>query len=271
MKDGKEILRKAGIKDYDIEAEVLLSNVLDLKRYRLYIEKINISRTHFKKYFLLLQKRIRGIPLVYLIKYVYFWKYRFEMEPGVFIPRPETELIIESAKQIFSEKDKIKILDICTGCGVLAVCLAKEFPESKVVATDISGKSICLSKKNAKNIDVSDRIEFLRCNLFPRKKIFYDLIISNPPYISKSAMRNLPKEVQYEPERALDGGKNGLDYHKKIIEGSKKFLKKNGYLIMEISPEQKSFFLDRNFSSLKVMEIKKDFCNLDRVVILSDL
>jgi release factor glutamine methyltransferase len=267
LKSGKEILKNAGIKDYNIEAEIILSNILGVKRYKLWTEKIIIPREKENQYFFLIQKRIEFIPTAYLIKQVYFWKYKFSIEPGVFIPRPETELIIETAKQIFQRNDKIKILDVCTGSGIIAVCLSKEFKKSDIIATDISGKAIKTALINAKHLKSADRIKFFKCNLFPPKKILYNLIVSNPPYISSSGMVELQKEVQKEPKRALFGGKDGLIYHKKIIKYAKSFLKKNGYLIMEISPEQKDFFLTTNFYPLKIVDIKKDYALLDRVVI----
>lgn len=268
LKKGKEILKKAGIKDYNIEAEIILSNLLDIERYQLWTEKIHISKKNEKCFFSLIKKRTNFIPLAYLIRHIYFWKYKFSIKSGVFIPRPETELIIETAKQIFYSKTSLKILDICTGCGILAVCLAKEFQKSVVIATDISKRAIDIAKINAGNIGVSSQVKFFQCNLFLPNENVYDIIVSNPPYISEIDMKNLQKEVQYEPKRALYGGKYGFDYYVKIIEYSKKFLKKNGYLIMEISPEQKEFFMDTDFAPLKTIEIKKDFCGLERVVIV---
>ncbi len=142
LKDGKSILKNAGIQDYEIEAEIILSNILKKERYRLWTDKTYISKKSLQRYFSFIKKRSQRIPFAYITKHVFFWKYKFKITTGVFIPRPETELIIETAKQIFHEKTEINILDVCTGCGILAICLAKEFPQK--ILFNNSGTSIDL-------------------------------------------------------------------------------------------------------------------------------
>ena len=268
MKKGSGILQKAGIGEPVLESEIILSRLLGLERFRLYLEPLEIPGRTVREYFEIIRKRALRIPLAYLTGRTYFWNHEFDIRPGVFIPRPETELLIESAKEKFNRKTIFDILDVGTGCGNIAISLAFEFPACTVTATDISRKSLKLAKKNAFKLGVENKIKFFLCDLFPARKQLWDLIVSNPPYITGKEMEQLQPEVRKEPKRALYGGKYGLRFYKKILKYAPLRLKNDGFLLMEISPSVKDFFLRNDFQDFRLIEMKKDLCGLERMVLL---
>jgi release factor glutamine methyltransferase len=201
----------------------------------------------------------------------------FVVDPQVLIPRPESELLIEQAIERFksiavSEDHPIRILDLGTGCGALATALAKEIRISQIWATDISPGAIRIAHLNAKRHIVSERIEFLLGDLWQPlagKNITFDLIVSNPPYVSTEEYDNLPPEVRsYEPRLALDGLEGGFYYIRKVIEGSPDFLNPGGWLLLEMAPDQTDRALEM-IGHIQAFEEKtrvKDYSHRYRVV-----
>jgi release factor glutamine methyltransferase len=198
------------------------------------------------------------------------------VEPGVFIPRPETEILVDVViNTIHDSQPTIHdplILDLCTGSGNVAIALTKTLTNCKIISSDISGKALLLVKKNALLNGVSERIEFIKADLFKIQDIYrgsFDIIVSNPPYISSEKLAGLPDEVKMEPKEALNGGTGGLDFYKRIIKESPEFLKKKGFLALElddtISDSVKKLFLATD--TFRGVKVYKDLSSIDRVIV----
>ncbi len=275
-------LNKFKIPEAKISAEYLLSNILNCKRQELYLNsEMELSNGKINIFKGLVKRRSKREPIQYIICEEEFRGLIFKVTRDVLIPRPETELLVEEAVSIVKDKEargkghgSWTIVDLCTGSGCIAVSAAKEIDNCKVYATDISEKALIIAKENAKRHTVEDRITFLQGSFFePLKdkglegKI--DIIISNPPYVSKKDMEKLQPEIkEYEPPIALYGGEDGLDSYRTIIPEALTYIKKGGYLILEIGYGQaegvKELFAKH--PSYGEIEIIKDLSGIERVV-----
>ena len=199
---------------------------------------LNINRKVLEDFNKYLLRRSKKEPIAYLLGEKEFWSKNFFVNKDTLIPRPETELLVHKLVTIFKKKE-ITILDIGTGTGCIIASLLSELKNSSGTAVDISREAILVAKKNACKFKLSDRIKFLHKpfeELYGKK---FDLIVSNPPYIKRKDIKNLSDDIKkFEPKMALDGGNDGLDLIKKIIYKSKKILKINGTLALEIGNEQ---------------------------------
>ncbi len=197
-------------------------------------------------------------------------KMNFFVNEDVLIPRPDTEILVEEVIEITKRLTRPKILDLCTGSGAIAISIAKYAENAVLFASDISKNAIEVAKKNAKANNVEDKIEFIESNLFekiPQTK--FDIIVTNPPYIKRSEISKLDIDVQNEPNTALDGGIDGLDFYRKIANKAYDYLKYNGYLCMEIGYDQKEFVLDiLNYENrYSNTYSKKDLYGNDRIIV----
>jgi release factor glutamine methyltransferase len=192
----------------------------------------------------MIQRRISGEPLQYILEQQEFWSIDLKVDPRVLIPRPETELLVEQSLPILSEispKRIPEVLEIGTGSGAIAIALAKEVKNISLVAMDISGEALILAKENADSAGVQDRIKFVNGDLFgpfrpPKGRAPFDLILSNPPYIVRRKINTLPKEVkEHEPRIALDGGEDGLTFYRRIIPEVPFYLREEGWLFLEVA------------------------------------
>ena len=237
---GSKQLKYKNITSHQLDAEIILSKVLDKKREDILISlDENIISTKISEFYGLILRRALREPIAYIFNEKEFWSKNFEVTKDTLIPRPETELIIEKLVKIYRDKN-ISILDIGTGSGCILISLLSELKKSKGVGIDISNKALMIAKKNAKKHRVIDRVKFIKSCLenFNSKKV--DLIVSNPPYIKRRTIQSLDEDVKkFEPKIALDGGNDGLDLIKKVIYKSRKILKKNGLLALEFGNEQK--------------------------------
>ena len=265
VKDINEVLREAKgiLKANEIderEARLLLAFSLETTIEKLFMKK-EITEIEYNKYIKTIKKRAEGMPYAYITGHKEFMKLDFIVNKNVLIPREDTEILVEETIKL----NKKKILDMCTGSGCIAISLAKYIDNAEVEGVDISKRALTIAKLNAKqnNVDVN----FINSNLFEEVTSTYDVIVSNPPYIRKSDMGNLQKEVTREPEKALDGGEDGLYFYKKIIKEAKKYLNEEGYLIFEIGFDQAkevSELLEKY--NYKNIEVIKDLSKNDRVV-----
>lgn len=274
VRSGGEFLKKYGIDNPLKNAEILLSNVLKEEVFKLYLSQKKVSPQKAEKYFDFLKKRAQKIPIQYITKKVDFFKYQFYIEEGVFIPRPETEILIEKTVEIYNKffsPFKVNILDIGSGCGNIAITLALEIKECNIVATDISEKAIEISEKNASTYRVKDKVRFINADLFPEEKIKFDIIVSNPPYITEEEMGELQPEVKREPEIALNGGKNGMEIISRIFDKCSEYLKKKGYVIIEFGYNQGKYIRKIENKNFKLIEIRKDYSNTERVAIFKKI
>jgi release factor glutamine methyltransferase len=190
----------------------------------------------------------------------------------VLIPRPETELLVEIASDLAGAPRSVthgkKILDLCTGSGCIAIALTKRLSDCKIVASDISDRALSVARKNAAKHSANG-IEFVKSDLFSDLKGTFDLIVSNPPYISGPEFSKLQKEVLMEPRVALYGGEDGLDFYRRIFRGAGNFLNKGGYVAVEIGYSQARAVKDVvvNSAGFETVEVKKDFNGIDRILV----
>ncbi len=241
-------LADKGIENPRLTAEVLLAHQLHMDRMNLYLTLDRpLNEFEVSGYRNLIRRRVQKEPLQYITGCQEFWSLDFAVDPRVLIPRPETEILVEQVLHRIKKSPDLdckafRILDIGTGTGILAIVLAKEVQGAEIWATDISPPAIVLAKKNAEKHGVTDRIQFLTGNLLEplrHRRIAFDFIVANPPYISNQEYGHLAPEVRvHEPKNALDGGKDGMDYIRRIIKESVGFLKTDGWLMLEISPRQ---------------------------------
>lgn len=274
----KETLRKGiielkinNIQEPSLKARLLLQYILNKPRqYLIIYDNKQLTLRQEVNFFKGIKKLVKGIPLQHITHSQEFMKMTFYVNEDVLIPRPDTEILVEEVIKIAKRINAKKILDLCTGSGAIAVSLAKYIENSQITAVDISTKAINVAKLNAKNNNVENQITFVESDLFkqlPKEK--YDIIVSNPPYIKKEIIKSLDKEVQNEPKIALDGGYDGLDFYRKIINNADEFLKFTGYVCLEIGYDQKDDVLELFESKGKYVDAtcKKDLFDNDRVVI----
>ena len=280
LKNIRKIFRDKGIMNPEREAEILLSYFLEMSRSEIYLNSDRVlkdkEKTQLEKK---IQKRIEKIPLQYITKHQEFMGMDFLVEKGVLIPRPETEILVEEViRKLKNYKcsNSLRVTDLGTGTGIIAVSIAKFIEDVIIYATDISKKSLQIALKNAQKHGCKDKIIFLQGDLFEPfigiiKKNSLDGIISNPPYIDSHDFESLPPEIKdNEPKVALSGGIDGLDYYRKIIKKSPQYLKKNGFMALEVGFNQSKIvkeliIKENNFN--QNIEITKDYLGIERVVI----
>jgi len=264
------ILKRNYIKSSLLDSEILISKVINKSREYIIL---NLQKEITKDDYLIFQKlvteRSKGKPLAYLTGKKYFWKYEFEIDEDVLIPRPDTELIIEQVLKIYKNKDTINFLDIGVGSGAILLSILKEKKGFFGTGIDISNKCIKVCKKNAYKLEVYERVKLFKSNIDNFTKGKYDLIISNPPYIKNLDLKKLDKDVKdFEPSIALNGGLDGLSEIRKIIKKSTELIKKNGKLIIEIAFNQKNevkkILEDNGFYIIAAI---KDLAKNDRCII----
>jgi len=269
IKIGTKILKEKKIPSSILDSELLLSKTLNKTREEILtnldqkIEKKSILV--FKKY---LQRRSKNEPIAYIFQEKEFWGNKFYVNKNTLIPRPETEMLVDKLLKIYKKK-KISILDIGTGSGCIIISLLINLSNSNGLGIDISKKAIQLAKRNKIKHKLLNRLKLSTQSL---DKIYgkkFDLIVSNPPYISRYDIKNLSDDIKkYEPRMALDGGNDGLDLIKKVIYKSKDILKINGMLALEIGNEQikkvSKILLDNNF---RIKQVIRDYKNNVRCVL----
>ncbi len=251
------------------EAELVLSQVLNCDRLFLYLNKDAVLDKD-KSVIIsnILKRRISGEPLQYILGRCEFMGYEFKVDQRALIPRPETEILVEQSLEELKAAVNLspKILDLGTGSGCIAISIAKLFPRAQVWAVDISDEALQLAGENARLNKVE--IKFLRTDLFSGlKNKKFDLIISNPPYISAGELSGLAREISFEPKQAIEAGFDGLDFYRSIISQAAVYLNNNGLLAFEVGAKQakavRAMLREENFTDLKII---KDYNNIQRAV-----
>ena len=239
VKEASKILKKQNISSHELDAELILSDIMKIKRESLITNnEMVISKNIVKKYDIAIKRRINKEPIAYILGKKEFWSEDFIVNNGTLVPRPETELLIYKIINFFKNK-RINILDIGTGSGCILLSILKELNCSRGIGIDISSKAIKIANRNSKNLRLSNRSKFKVFDLNKYNLGKYDLIVSNPPYISSRDIKNLSKDIiNYEPLSALNGGVDGLDLIKKVIYKSNHLLKRQGLLALEIGYNQ---------------------------------
>ncbi len=265
LKKAKEELKF--VPDRDVDAAWIVCFVTGLSRGELRFRG-NEELTHEQESRLdaLLARRKQREPLQYIFGTVPFYNVELKCDSRALIPRDETACMAEEAIKIIKENNFASVLDLCTGSGAIAAAIKYTCPEVSVSASDISPDALALAKENAKKLNCS--IEFFQGDLFaPLKGKKFDLIISNPPYIATKDMEKLERELSFEPQCALDGGADGLDFYRDIAIEAREHINKNGVLIMEIGFDEgdaiKAILARAGWGNIKC---EKDYAGLDRVI-----
>lgn len=259
---------KAGIDNYFYETREILSFTLGKsKEWIMSNIDYEIEELMHKKFLDLASKRIEGVPIQYILGEAYFMGLKFIVNNDVLIPRADTEILVYKIIELANELNEIKLLDLCTGSGCISISLAKNLSNAKIFASDISQNALLVAKENSKINETN--ITFIESNLFENiKESNFDIIVSNPPYITGEEMKNLEKDVLNEPHLALYGGEDGLKFYREISENVLNYLKTNGILAFEIGYNQaeavSSILTSLNYKDIEVI---KDYSGNDRVVI----
>ncbi|AAO26895.1 HemK [Buchnera aphidicola str. Bp (Baizongia pistaciae)] len=252
----------------NLDAEILLSYVL--KKCRTWIisnDFIKLTYDNLIDLNVLLQRRMNSEPISYLIHVKEFWSLPFLVSNSTLIPRPDTEILVEKALIYLKNLSNAKVLDLGTGCGSIALALASERLDCKIIGIDCVKESISIASKNAKILKLKN-VSFLHSIWFSKVDNMFDMIVSNPPYLSFSEMKNVDKEVLFEPFIALFSSENGLGAIRHIIKYSKKYLYSKAWLLVEHGWKQKdkvqSFFYKYSFININTY---RDYCDSDRVTV----
>ena len=273
LKTAIEKLKNKNIEDASMKVKMILSDTLNKeKEYLLVHDQDELDEDILKVFDERLNKLISGKPIQYILNKQDFMGLHFYVDENVLIPQPDTENLVEEVIKI-SEilkmgKEQLKVLDMCTGSGAIAVSLSKYIDKALIYASDISINALDVAKKNAKSNSLD--ITFIHSDLFNDIEISnqFDIIVSNPPYIETEVIKSLSKEVREEPIIALDGGKDGLDFYREIIKCAKEYLIKDGYLVLEIGYDQKDSVIKLlQDNDYKNIYSKKDLSGNDRVVV----
>ena len=271
----------------NIDVRELLKFILKVDESYLIIHnnEYELSKNEEKSFKDYCQKIKAGYPLQYITHKQNFYGNEFYVDENVLIPQPDTEILVHEAIEEIKKKDNqsnIKVIDLCTGSGAIAISIKKEVPQVKMYASDISDEAIEVAKRNTKIIlenkkdddtnlltvrtqkDSKEKILFIKSNMFEEipEGLKFDIIVSNPPYIKEKDMETLPKDVLHEPKIALLGGEDGLDFYRIIRREAPKYLNENGVVLLEIGYDEKEELL-KLFEGAKCI---KDFAGNDRVI-----
>ena len=269
IKKGMIELKNGNIEEPKLKARLLMQYVLNKSRqYVIVNDREELDNIKEKQYLEEIKILKKGVPIEHITHQKEFMKLSFFVDKNVLIPRQDTEILVEEVINIAKKNNAKKILDLCTGSGAIAVSLAKYLPQAEITAIDISNEALKIAKKNAISNNVENQITFISSDMFTNlNEEKFDIIVSNPPYIKTNVIKNLDIQVQNEPYIALDGGKDGLDFYKKIINESYQYLKYNGYLCLEIGFDQKIDVIEliENTESFTGTYSKKDLFDNDRI------
>ncbi|MCB9771218.1 MAG: peptide chain release factor N(5)-glutamine methyltransferase [Candidatus Omnitrophica bacterium] len=229
------------------EKELMLTAILECDRSNLYAQPTPLSAQQTEKLQDMEERRRRNEPLQYILRTTDFFGLKFKVDPRVLIPRPETELLVEKIIEFSSRQHgaQLRILDVGTGSGNIAIALAKSFIQARIVAMDISSDALNVARENARINCVNHQVDFVHCDFMEFAENYreaekrFDIIVSNPPYIATPLLATLPLDVKEEPNLALDGGEDGLDFYRVLIGHAKYFLNDGGFLACEIADGQK--------------------------------
>lgn len=303
IQNSKHELDSLNIEEADIKLKILIEYVFKISKEKLILKyKDEINNKKVEEFRNLLKKLENGIPIQYIINNQEFMGLNFYVDEDVLIPQPDTEVLVEEVikycnelrnnepedketnkdykeniekEPIINKEDKninkktIKILDLCTGSGIIGISIYKYLENVEIYASDISQKALNIAEKNT-NLN-NAKINFINSDMFENIHIKdFDIIVSNPPYIESKVIKSLSKEVQNEPKLALDGGEDGLKFYRSILENANDYLRKNGAIFLEIGYEQKEKIEEilKSYKIYKETKCIKDFGGNNRVIII---
>jgi len=271
----EKYFKKNDIDSPRLDAEVLLAELLGMERIKLYVNfDYPLKDKEISKYREMIKKRAQHIPVAYIIGHKEFMSLDFDVNQNVLLPRPETEILVEYLIDYFQEKDmdSINIVEVGTGSGAIMVSLGHYLDNARILGVEIEEGAIEVTRQNIDKFNLEDRLKVTKGDLLnpliKREISNVDLLVSNPPYISEEDMDKLPPEVKQEPDKALYGGREGLDIYKNLIPQARKVLKDNGMIALEIGYNQaeavSNILKENNFKDL---ELRKDYADKDRFII----
>lgn len=275
LKETKAYFEKCGIATARLDAELLLAHCLQRERIRLYVDfEYQLAAEELARFRELVRRRGKREPVAYITGHKEFWSLRLAVAPGVLIPRPDTEVLVEETVKVMKARSSagpLRILDIGTGSGAISLALAKELFDAALVALDISEQALAVAQANARSYDFASRIECICADSLhgmPEGRLF-DAIVSNPPYIPSAEIDLLQPEIKnFEPRLALDGGPDGLDFYRAVIPHLHSYLKAGGFVALEIGSGQGQAVAElfAGAGGYAAARIVKDYARKDRVV-----
>lgn len=270
LKRAVQLLKQANVEESVRLSKMLLAHIIKKSKEYLVIHsseelQLEIEQEYNRK----IEEIIKGKPIQYITGHQEFMKLDFLVNENVLIPQPDTEILVEEILNLCNEDKEYKILDLCTGSGIIGISIAKYIEKCDVTLVDISNLALEVAKKNLEYNKISNKVEIIQSDMFNKVEGKFDVIASNPPYIETDVICTLPKDVQNEPIIALDGGKDGLNFYRDIAQNAYKFLNKNGYLCLEIGYKQKNKIINILEETKKYENIyyKKDLSGNNRVII----
>ena len=274
LNHGIKILKDKLISTSSLDSEIIMAKIINKNRkYILLNLDKQLNQNEIENFYKLIKKRSTGNPIAYITNRKFFWNSEFFVMNETLIPRPDTELVVENVLKITNQKNKLNILDIGIGSGCILLTLLKERKNFYGTGIDISKKCLNISKINANRLKVTNRLKLFKSNVDKFNYGKYDLIVSNPPYIKKSNLKYLEKDVaKFEPKLALDGGLDGLSEIRKVIQKSSELIKKNGKFILEIGFDQKNKVINLlKKEGFYINSTIKDLAKNDRCVICTKI
>jgi len=239
----EQFLRDKGIESSRLEAQILLAHSLGCKKIDLYVrsdeEPTDAQRASFRT---LIKGRVEGCPVAYLVGQREFYQLSFDVTPAVLIPRPETEFLVVECLRLIKERERPHLVDIGTGSGCIALSIAQQHRTALITATDVSAEALAVARQNAEKHRLAERVRFIQGDLLaPIAGETFDIVVSNPPYVSDNEMAALAKDVrEFEPRLALEGGPDGLAVYRRLIAVVSEHLVNGGYLVLEIGATQEA-------------------------------
>ena len=270
IKEAFNELKKSNIKSALLDSEILISQAINKNReFVLLNSNLKINQKEYFNLQKLVYERKKGKPISYLTGQKFFWKYNFKINDHVLIPRPDTEVVVETILNTYKEKNRINFLEVGVGSGCILLSILKEKKNFRATGIDISSRAIRVCNINAYRLGVKNRVKLFKSDIDKFSKGKYDLIISNPPYIKKLDLKYLEKDIiNFEPKIALDGGLDGISEIRKIIKKSSELIKKGGKLVLEIAFDQKKevkqLLINNGFY---INSVVKDYGKNDRCII----
>ncbi|MFW6386339.1 MAG: peptide chain release factor N(5)-glutamine methyltransferase [Bacillota bacterium] len=269
----EEYLQANGVEEPRLDAEVLLADLLDMERIKLYVNfDYPLTDEELAGYRERVKKRAKHLPVAYITGHKEFMSLDFYVDQSVLIPRPETEHLVAEVIAHCEEKEleEANIVDVGTGSGAIMVSLGSNLPGARIAGIDCSGAALAVAEKNIEKQGLEERLKVIKGDLLQpfveRGKSNVDIVVSNPPYIARKEMEELPPEVLREPEAALNGGRQGLELYQRLIPQAHKVLRPGGFLFLEIGCKQAEEVKQLLAEGWEQIEVKKDYSGLDRVI-----
>lgn len=275
LKQGCNQLHQAGIEEAREDTECMLMKLLDSARFEIYLKvEEPVSAEQYECFLKWIEQRKGRKPLAQIVQEAGFWQERLFVNEQCLIPRPETEVLIQTVSSIFRDKQKFSFLDIGTGSGAIAIALLRECLNAQGTLLDISEDALDVARKNVKKYSLESRTNLVQGDLFRpfSENEKWDLIVSNPPYLASWDWDKVERELEYEPRLALDGGEDGLDFYRRIIPQAAKHLEPGGLIALEVGWWQaemvSKWFQEAGYGKIQRF---RDYLHIERVVIARNL